>query len=48
MFDEWTYKDSIGFMMSLAFSYYFFGFLMTIIGFLFIARELRENGEPNV
>ena len=48
MFDEWTYKDTIGFTISVTFSYYFFGPLITLIGFLFIANELRKNGESNV
>ena len=48
MNEEWTYIDTIGFMISIVFSYYFFGFFMTLIGFSFIAHALKETGESNV
>ena len=48
MNEEWTYIDTIGFITGLTFSYYFFGFFMTLIAFSFVAHVLKENGESNV
>ena len=46
MFDEWTYKDTIGFIASISILYYFFGSFITFIIFLLVSVEL--NGESNV
>ena len=48
MFDEWTYKDTIWFIISLIILNYFIGSLTTFIVFLFLSHALNKNGEPNV
>ena len=46
--NEWIYKDTVGFIMSLIMLNYLIGSLITFIVFLFLSHALNKNGESNV